>query len=63
MAANRGEWAELYVFFKLLGDGRIYTADDNLNRNPNSYLNILRIIREEIRAQIIEYNVTENALL
>lgn len=63
MAANRGEWAELYVFFKLLGDGKIYAADDNLNRNPNSYLNILRIIREEIRAQIIEYNVTENAII
>lgn len=55
MAANRGEWAELYVIFKLLGEGKIYAADENLNKNINSYLEILKIIREEVREHIIEY--------
>lgn len=56
MAANKGEWAELYVLFKLLGEGKIYAADDSLNRNSTSYLSILRIIREEVKNKLIEYN-------
>ena len=56
MAANRGEWSELYVLFKLLADGRIYAADENLNRNTNSYLEIIKIIREEVRNVISEYH-------
>lgn len=55
MAANRGEWAELYVLFKLLGDGKIYAADENLNKNPNSYLEVLRIFREEANNVLTEY--------
>lgn len=56
MAANRGEWAELYVLFKLLSEGKIYSADENLNRNTNSYLEIIKIIREEVRNVISEYH-------
>ena len=29
---NKGEWSELYVFLKLLGDGVLYAADANLNK-------------------------------
>ena len=60
MAANRGEWAELYVLFKLLGEGKIYAADCNMNRNINSYLEILKIFREEIRNVITEYRTGTN---
>ena len=55
MTANRGEWAELYVLFKLLGEGKIYAADENLNKNINSYLEIVKIFREEVKKQISEY--------
>ena len=55
MAANRGEWAELYVMFKLLGEGKIYAADEKLEKNPDSYLDIIRIIREEVKNKLIEY--------
>ncbi len=55
MTANRGEWAELYVLFKLLGEGKIYSADENLNKNIHSYLEILRIFREELKDVISEY--------
>lgn len=55
MAKNRGEWAELYVFLKLLGEGKIYAANENLERNPDSYLSILRIIRELVKDKLIEY--------
>ena len=56
MAANRGEWSELYVLFKLLAEGRIYSADENLNQNANSYLEIIKIIREEVRNVLSEYH-------
>lgn len=34
-AFNRGEWTEAYVFLRLLGVGRVYAADSNLERNDN----------------------------
>ena len=29
ITGNKGEWSELYVFLRLLGDGGIYGADDS----------------------------------
>ncbi len=55
ITANRGEWAELYVLFKLLGEGKIYAADENLNKNIHSYLEIIKIFREEVKDVISEY--------
>lgn len=60
MAANRGEWAELYVLFKLLGDGKIYAANENLNINTESYLEVLKIFREETNNVITEYRAGLN---
>jgi len=45
---NKGEWTELYVFFRLLGIGKLYAADEGMNQLHNSYLNILKIMREDI---------------
>lgn len=53
---NKGEWAELYVFLKLLGDGRLYAADEHLNKKPTSYLEVLDILREEIEGLITRYS-------
>lgn len=44
---NRGEWTEAYVFLKLLGVGRIYSMDANLKKNPNVYLDIINVLRNE----------------
>lgn len=43
---NKGEWSELYAFIKLLKDGRIYAADENVNRIDNVYLPIIKLIKE-----------------
>lgn len=43
---NKGEWSEIYTLFKLLGDGKVYAADANLNK-LEVYYPILDIIREE----------------
>ena len=29
---NKGEWAELFVFLKALSDGKIYAADEKLEK-------------------------------
>ena len=44
---NRGEWTEAYVFFRLLGDGRIYGASADLVKDEQTYIDIINIIRDE----------------
>lgn len=54
---NKGEWAELYVLLKLLGEGRLYTADNLLRRNLRNFLDIVRVIRQETGDKPIDYCV------
>ncbi len=56
---NKGEWAEFYVMLKLLGEGKLYTADKTLKKKLDSYLDILKIIRQEYDTQVLEYIVNE----
>lgn len=44
---NRGEWTEAYVFLRLLGEGRIYGADENLQRDEQAYIDVINIIKDE----------------
>ena len=32
MSGNKGEWSELYAFLKLLADGRVYAADEKVEK-------------------------------
>ena len=56
---NKGEWAEFYVMLKLLGEGKLYTADKMLKKKLDSYLDVLKIIRQELDTQVLEYIVNE----
>lgn len=56
---NKGEWAEFYVMLKLLGEGKLYTADKLLQKNYKNYLNILKVIRQECTSQVLEYIIDE----
>lgn len=47
LSGNKGEWSELYVFFKLLADGKLYGADSDINILENIYFDILSIYRRE----------------
>lgn len=47
LKGNKGEWSELYAFFKLLADGRLYCADGHLNRYDDKYYPILEIFRSD----------------
>ena len=56
---NKGEWAEFYVMLKLLGEGRLYTANKLLQKNYQSYLDVLKVIRQELASQVLEYIIDE----
>ena len=58
---NKGEWAEFYVMLKLLGEGKLYTADQTLKKKLDRYLDILKIIRQEYDTQVLEYIVNEDS--
>ena len=47
MTGNKGEWSELYAFFKLAADGRLYAADADTNKIESIYYDILKIIRSQ----------------
>ena len=34
---NRGEWSEAYAFLRLLTEGKLFAADENLNRIENMF--------------------------
>nr|WP_295681416.1 HpaII family restriction endonuclease [uncultured Lachnoclostridium sp.] len=59
---NKGEWSELYVLLKLLADGKIYAADDQVQKLGHIYFPILKILREEVRGRKIEYSINEQEI-
>lgn len=46
LTGNKGEWSEIYALFKLLGDGKVYAGDANMNK-LDLYYPILNVIRQE----------------
>ena len=51
---NKGEWAEFYVMLKLLGEGKLYTADKLLRKNYKSYLEKLSpLYKQDDNAELI----------
>ena len=47
LKGNKGEWSELYAFFKLLSDGRLYCGDGQLNRYDDKFYPIIEIYRDD----------------
>ena len=46
MKGNKGEWSELYTFFKLLAEGKLFSADENLEKTK-SFVQLLSIYRKD----------------
>lgn len=46
-SGNKGEWSELYTFFRLLADGKLYSGDGKLNRYDEKWFPILEIFRDD----------------
>ena len=47
LSGNKGEWSEIYVFLRLLEIGKLYAADEDLNKMDDVFYNIIKIIRRE----------------
>jgi hypothetical protein len=47
ITGNKGEWSEIYTFFKLLGEKTVYSGDEDLNKIPNLFYPILKVLRSE----------------
>lgn len=47
LKGNKGEWSELYVFIKLLCDGKLYQSDINLNFRSDNYYEVIKVYRED----------------
>ncbi|MCL2500793.1 MAG: HpaII family restriction endonuclease [Defluviitaleaceae bacterium] len=56
ITGNKGEWSETYAFLRLLADGKLFAADEQLNRIGDMFFPILKIIREETRGTPYEYH-------
>lgn len=52
---NIGEWSEMYIFFKLMSDRKVYVANKDMNRLKDVFLNIISIIREENKGKEYRY--------
>ena len=47
LTGNKGEWSEIYTFFKLLAEKKVYSGDANLNRIEDLFYPLIKILREE----------------
>ena len=56
----RKEFIVAVIMLKLLGEGKLYTANKFLQKNYQSYLDVLKVIRQECEAQVIEYIFDED---
>ncbi|MDE5750428.1 MAG: HpaII family restriction endonuclease [Duncaniella sp.] len=63
LSYNNGEWAEVYIFFKVIADRKLYTADAAFNPIKDVYLDVLGVIREEIKGKVIEYKTGEEVAI
>ncbi len=55
MKLNKGEWGEPYVALKLLGDGRLYMADENGCVKPGEWMDVVELIRHETADRVVTY--------
>ena len=47
LTGNKDEWSEIYTLLKLLGEGKVYAGDQNLNKIQDLFYPIIMILRQE----------------
>lgn len=58
LRGNKGEWSELYAFVKLLSTGKLYAADENVNKMKDIFFPIMKILRSEDSCLDMEYIIS-----
>ena len=56
MPMNRGEWSEPYVALKLLGEQKIYMANEHGNINLSEWMTVLRLVRQVTKERLVCYS-------
>ncbi len=63
ITANKGEWSELYVLYRLFAEHKISAADNNLQPTSKQY-QFLKIFREDTSKKTIVYDLAnENKVI
>ena len=62
MSGNKGEWSELYTFMRLLSQGRVYAANERVEKIDDVYYPILKIMREEQKGETIDYVICDDKI-
>lgn len=62
LRGNKGEWSEIYTLFRLLGEGKLYAGDENLNK-LDIYYPIINIIRQEQSLHEYKPNINQNIVV
>ena len=62
LTGNKGEWSEIYVLFRLLGEGKVHAGDANLNK-LNIYYPIIDVIRQESKKYEYKPDVSRNIVI
>lgn len=57
---NRGEWGEPYAALRLLGDRKLFLSDEDGNANPNEWMEVLKVVRQETADRLVTYNCNVN---
>lgn len=61
LSGNKGEWSEIYAFFKILGDGVMYAGDPDLNKLEEIFYPIIKILRKE-KGNDVSYEINGNII-
>lgn len=62
LTGNKGEWSELYAFFRLLAEGRVHAADEHAQKLEDVWYPIVKAMREERAASPIGCMVSREQL-
>lgn len=56
---NRGEWGEPYAALRLLGYKKLFMANENGDPNPDEWMDVLKIVRQETRDRVVTYHCND----
>ncbi|MEY3501657.1 MAG: hypothetical protein RL308_3330 [Bacteroidota bacterium] len=62
ITGNKGEWSEIYVLFKLLGEKELHPGNSEIKKIQNLVYPILRILRTEVNGNF-EYSVEDDIVV
>ena len=62
ISGNKGEWSEIYVLLKLLGEKQVYAGNAELNKIEDLFYPILKVLRNE-QGNKYEYSINDNIVI